>query len=353
MLYKSGTTYGLIGDSGTVTNKLGLAIHTIRETPLGIYVDEVAPISPLSTTDGLIPKVVDTVGRAWKIIPEDRSLSIMLTGVSGMGKTKCAHTLASELGLPIILCKQITSETLMTVLGHIGQPVMLLFDEFEKYYTIKEDSESMLTFFDGMKHPVRLLNVLTMNETRNVSQHIFNRPGRVLFNFTFNPLTTDEVINFVEKKSNVTLDREKLMNYVRQISDPSYDICDKIAEVVSMFPETYDEVIPHLNISVGDRAYRVLFTICFTDGREELAVSELPGTELDGIFHINNKLIYFEGRPLYIRTENHKIETVTYYTDAMGNTEVDFEKMGIESITPVLEMYYKPKYSFISQKLTF
>lgn len=354
MLYKSGKSYDLINPSGKVTPILDREVHIIQQDNNKIWLEEIAPISPLDTKDGLIPSIVDIIKNTWNTLPTDQTLSIMLSGISGMGKTKCAHTLASVLDLPIILCRSESIDTITQVIGHLCEPVLLLFDEYEKHHPDLKDSELKLTFFDGVKHPVRLLNVLTLNDNRYVSEHMFNRPGRILYNFQFNQLTTEEAVDFVINKARIDIDVQKLTEYVTQISNPSFDICDKLVEVIKMFPDSYENVIPHLNISTGDMVWTVEFRITHVNGNKELLTIELDDNEVVGDLSINGKKVFFSGSPItYIRDKTKNKITIKLYKDFNEEEEYSIDDLGITGLSTSLKQINRPKRNTVPFRLIF
>lgn len=257
MLYRSGTTFNLIGNQGQVLKELPFGFYKIVETMKGVHLEKCSDPVTVALV-GVAKTASEVMIQLWNS-STDKNPSTMLTGASGNGKTQTAFNVAKVLQLPTILVTGQHPELLMSVLECVGGPVMLLFDEFEKNYSSEDgpdNSNSLLTFLDGIATPVKVFNVMTINERQKLSKFLFNRPGRILFDFKFDPLTVEVAMQFIESRIKVE-DTERLIAFLQKVSDLSYDICDKIIYVLGIFPDTYEEVLPHMNIEVGEIRFSV------------------------------------------------------------------------------------------------
>lgn len=130
----------------------------------------------------------DTMKRATRILHsfEDRpaTTGVMLTGEKGSGKTLLAKMLSIEgykRDIPtIVINAPWCGDAFNAFIQSIEQPVIIVFDEFEKVYD-EGEQEAMLTLLDGV-YPTKKLFVLTCNDKWRVNQHMRNRPGRILTN---------------------------------------------------------------------------------------------------------------------------------------------------------------------------
>lgn len=258
MLYQSGTKFNLISNSGKVLKTLPQGFYKIVMTQHGMWLEQMQ--DPITVgLSGTAKMALETMVILWNGSTE-KNPSVMLSGTSGNGKTQTAFNTAKTLGLPTILVQGEHPDHIMDILEHVGCPVMLLFDEFEKNYSTNNDTEnnpsnSMLTFLDGMQTPVKVFNVMTVNERNRLSKFLFNRPGRILFDFKFDPLTIEDAMLFISTKTTIK-DPERLKAFLSKVSNLSYDICDKIAYVVDIYADTFDDVLSHMNIEVGEVSYR-------------------------------------------------------------------------------------------------
>lgn len=258
MLYQSGTKFDLISNSGKVLKTLPQGFYKIVMTQHGMWLEQMQ--DPITVgLSGTAKMALETMVILWNGSTE-KNPSVMLSGTSGNGKTQTAFNTAKTLGLPTILVQGEHPDHIMGILEHVGCPVMLLFDEFEKNYSTNNDKEndpsnSMLTFLDGMQTPVKVFNVMTVNERHHLSKFLFNRPGRILFDFKFDPLTVEDAMLFISTKTTIN-DSERLRTFLSKVSNLSYDICDKITYVVGIYADTFDDVLSHMNIEVGEISYR-------------------------------------------------------------------------------------------------
>jgi len=85
----------------------------------------------------------------------DRSNStgVLLTGEKGSGKTLLAKHLSImgyDMGIPTIVINSAwTGDSFNKLIQDIEQPLIVMFDEFEKVYN-REEQEKMLTLLDGV-----------------------------------------------------------------------------------------------------------------------------------------------------------------------------------------------------------
>lgn len=177
------------------------------------------------------------------------NFGILLQGISGMGKTQTIKHICKQLGLPVVIVNQaFTGNFVKTALDKIGSDCIVVFDEFEKVYNKTELSESLLGLFDGIDTANRILYVVSANERRNVSQYFFGRPGRFLFNFVYEHLSAEDALEFVKSRLKI-YDEERLFIYLKNINLLSYDICDKIVNLINIHgEEKFSENAKYFNI---------------------------------------------------------------------------------------------------------
>ena len=190
--------------------------NSVDNIPVGVYSLEFNPdLIPggyylqLTSDFKLPPKVYGDNNKYADIILNsflertDTYTTACLSGLKGSGKTLTVKEIAikaAALNIPTILISNPYSDSQFnTWINNIKQPCILLFDEFEKTYSKKEDLNSILTLFDGTVKSHKLC-LLTMNKTLNEKDFdfFFNRPGRVYYNIEYNGLSPEVFKEYCE-----------------------------------------------------------------------------------------------------------------------------------------------------------
>jgi len=203
------------GDTFRVTSREALDLH--ERLPTATYTVGVSPATGEYYLQRIDPFEIDgkiygdTKRQADRILATflDRSGStgVLLSGEKGSGKTFLAKWIsiqaAAAFDIPTVVVNQpLSGERFNAFIQSIQQPVVFLFDEFEKIYADRDSSNemeyeldsyrrsqrsvgshnqnNMLTLLDGT-YPSKMLFLLTTNDKFRVSNHMRNRPGRVFY----------------------------------------------------------------------------------------------------------------------------------------------------------------------------
>lgn len=193
----------------------------------------------------------------------DRSLGIMLVGDKGNGKTLFAKQMCIkmiEAGYPVINVN-FFHPSLPTLMTQINQECVFLFDEFEKMFRHDDirgsEQNEMLSTFDGINMTKKMF-IITCNDISNLSQYIYNRPGRFHYSFTFTEPSYQDIHAYltdnIDKKSCVEeVDKITLFAYVNGLN---YDCLRSLAFELNggySLVETFDD----LNIGYGDQKFGI------------------------------------------------------------------------------------------------
>ena len=190
----------------------GEDVKTYTKLPVGTYLVNFSQMSghylsirhDLTVTEekiyGNSIEKVKKVMRSYNLM--NRNFGVLLSGQKGIGKSLFVRLLAREgiaAGLPVITVTE-SVPGIANFLSSIEQDCIVVFDEFEKTFTIKDEEnqqDELLSLFDGMDGGHKLF-IVTCNNLEQISQYMLNRPGRFHYHFTMMPPTPDEVREYME-----------------------------------------------------------------------------------------------------------------------------------------------------------
>jgi hypothetical protein len=246
---KSGTSY-------RITSKAAMDLH--ERLPVGTYVIQKDPfenlfLSQIENFEISSKLYGDTVRHTERILRtfEDRpnSTGVMLNGEKGSGKTLLAKNIAFEAakrGVPTIVINQPwVGDKFNTLIQEIEQPVVVLFDEYEKVYD-SDDQQKMLTLLDGV-FPTKKLFVLTCNDKWRVDQHMRNRPGRIYYMLDFKGLAPEFIREYCEDNLKNQEHIERLVQISSMFESFNFDMLKATVEEMNRYGETPQEALTMLN----------------------------------------------------------------------------------------------------------
>lgn len=241
----------------------------------------------------------DTMKRAERILYafEDRpaTTGVMLTGEKGSGKTLLAKMLSIkgyEQDIPtIVINAPWCGDSFNAFIQSIEQPVIVVFDEFEKVYD-EQEQEQMLTLLDGV-YPTKKLFVLTCNDKWRVNQHMRNRPGRVFYSMEYKGLDADFIREYCQDTLKAKEHIEKIVGIAGTFGQFNFDMLKALVEEMNRFGETPQEAMLYLNAK-PEYSEESRYKIKLMVNGEELAETnfedkEWHGNPLNKRVHINYK----------------------------------------------------------------
>ncbi len=241
----------------------------------------------------------DTVKRANRILFafEDRpsTTGVMLTGEKGSGKTLLAKMLSVkgyEKGYPTIVINQPwCGESFNAFIQSIEQPVIIVFDEFEKVYD-EHEQELMLTLLDGV-YPTKKLFVLTCNDKWRVNAHMRNRPGRIFYSLEYKGLSAEFIREYCEDNLEDKEHIDKIVGIAGTFDQFNFDMLKALVEEMNRFGETPQEAMEMLNTKPeygNESRYKIKL---IKDGEEMAETNfedkEWAGNPLNKRVHVNFK----------------------------------------------------------------
>lgn len=177
------------------------------------------------------------------------STGLMLSGEKGSGKTLLAKNICVEgakAGVPtIVINAPWRGDSFNTLIQHIRQPCIVLFDEFEKVYDAPKQQE-ILTLLDGV-FPSKKMFIITCNNKWGVDIHMRNRPGRIYYMLEFKGLEDA----FIQEYCQDNLTNEKYTDSICKIASVfdsfNFDMLKALVEEMNRFDESPQEAISMLN----------------------------------------------------------------------------------------------------------
>jgi hypothetical protein len=247
---KNGNTY-------QVSSKEAMDLH--EQLPAGNYVikkNEMTGALYLEAIDSFEIKgkvYGDTLKRADRILRSfgDRpaSTGVMLTGEKGSGKTLLAKMLSVkgyEQGIPtIVINAPWCGDKFNAFIQSIEQPLIVIFDEFEKVYD-ESEQEAMLTLLDGV-YPSKKLFVLTCNDKWRVNAHMRNRPGRIFYSLEYKGLDAEFIREYCQDNLVNKEHIDKIVGIAGTFDQFNFDMFKALVEEMNRYNETPQESMAMLN----------------------------------------------------------------------------------------------------------
>lgn len=267
---KIGRKYEIYDDTIETNDNLPAKSYNVRFSQMsGFYLEESSEIE--IKEDKIYGVHLDKVYKVLSNFSKcNKNLGVILSGDKGIDKTLFAKVLAKEAidqGIPLIIVDKYVPG-IATYIESIEQPVMVLFDEFDKTFYNNADEEdpqeTLLSLFDGLSSGKKLF-VITCNEIRYLSDYFINRPGRFHYHFRFQYPTFHEIQKYLEDKTDEEYygEIEKVIMFAAKV-DINYDCLRAIAfELNSGL--TFEDAIKDLNI-INIEEYYYDLTLHFDDG---------------------------------------------------------------------------------------
>jgi hypothetical protein len=311
------------GNTYIVSKKENLDLH--EKLPAGNYVIKKNEMTGQLYLEGIEAFDIqgkiygDTVQRAERILYSfmDRpsGTGVMLTGEKGSGKTLLAKMLSFkgyDQGIPTIVINQPwCGEQFNAFIQSIEQPVIVLFDEFEKVYD-NDDQESMLTLLDGV-YPSKKLFILTCNDKWRVNTHMRNRPGRIFYSMEYKGLEADFIREYCQDNLKAKEHIDRIVGIAGTFDQFNFDMLKALVEEMNRFNETPQEAMQYINAKpeYGDEGrYKIKLLV----NGEELAETEYDEKE-------------WHGNPLNKRV---RVSYRNYNTDPEADGDWDWEGLVFE-----------------------
>jgi len=247
------------GDLPTVSNTLPKGVY---ELGFDAFLKEFF-LTHISDSFGLPEKVYGIEkGLNTRITQTYKSLNknfgVLLKGLKGTGKTVLAKQVCNELELPTILVNQ-SFDNMGGFINSINQDIIILFDEFEKTYSLSpygddDDGEkksvgSLLTLMDGVfTSKNKRLFILTTN-TVNLPDTMISRPSRIRYIKEFSDLTMEDIHEvLLDSVDDVKL-IHGLVEILKELKNITVDIVKSMAEEANIYGIVTNEFFEIFNVT--------------------------------------------------------------------------------------------------------
>lgn len=270
LFMKEGNTFSVTtGNALDLHNKLPVGTYALRKSLFrGFYLEQMEGFELPKTLYGDVSTRAERILSTFDSRPN--STGVLLCGEKGSGKTLLSK-LISQMGLALdistlVINSPFVGDDFNNLIGMINQPLIILFDEFEKVYN-KESQHQLLTLFDGTVAGKKLF-ILTANSDYEIVPQFKNRPGRLFYSIDFKGLEDSFVNEYCEKN---LLNKEFMKAITlapRLFGIFTFDMLQALVEEVNRYNESPSKALQLLNMKpTGDGNSRYAVRV-FIDDKE-------------------------------------------------------------------------------------
>lgn len=288
--------------------------YQLHQTMFGFHLEDIGPLSEPPKVYGSVLK------QATRIIStfNDRSANtgVLLSGQKGSGKTLLARVTAMEAqrthNIPTVLVTQEFDISALTDwLFAVKQPMVIMFDEFEKTYD-REHQSQLLTLLDGV-FPTKKLFLLTCNDLSRVDTHMINRPGRIFYALRFEGLDIEFVKEYCEDTLNDKTAIDSVLTIAAMTHSFTFDMLQALVNEMNRYNESAIKALEMLNIRPDENGVYYNISV-FHRGLE------IPGNALDDQTTDDNPFLSPEMIITYnLATAYTEIDRPTYGTQLQSD----------------------------------
>lgn len=250
--------YSLISDGHNIVDLIPKGCYIIsrqNKPPFNFFIkrrDNVVA-TDLHNSNSLVNRIINSFNSS------TTNLGVLLHGLKGMGKTKTILQIIERLQdkMPIIFIEESISldSEFIEFINLLGSRIVLVFDEFDHYFTTKDDSDTnqqkLLPILDGVasKANQTILTLLTVNDLNRVHDSFLGRPGRVRYTVEYNKIILSELIEYLKSHGY----DDALINNIKttwiKTNKFTWDILMTILNELKLYPQlSYNEVVSVINI---------------------------------------------------------------------------------------------------------
>lgn len=266
---KQGNMYKVTSESAMdIHDRLPAGNYFVRFHPeAGFYVERTDSFKLPDVIYGDTKKHSDRILNTYDTRPN--STGVLLVGEQGSGKTLLSKAISvyasDQQQMPtLIVNSPFCGDGFNTFLASITQPVIVLFDEFEKVYD-KDAQPLLLTLFDGVIGGKKLY-LLTANDKWSINSHMQNRPGRFFYMMEFKGLGVDFIKEYCGKNLKEPKHIENIVAISKLFPAFNFDMLQAMVEEVNRYGETPLVTLEFLNVKPTMEVRREYSFSIYKDG---------------------------------------------------------------------------------------
>lgn len=234
-----------------------------------LYLEQCSDMEVNKKVYGRMPDYVDRIFNTFQT--RSGNTGILLSGEKGSGKTFLVKNLSKKMkgaGYSTIIVNERFDPTQMSkFFQNIVEPVLIIFDEFEKIYSDSDDDDDicvngsspksqsgLLSLLDGV-FTTRKLFAFTCNNLYKISDMLKNRPGRIFYHIKFAGLEEQAIKEYCDENLNNKEFLPQIIGISKLISNFTFDMLQAIVEESNRYNEKPIECLKLLNIEPSSNYY--------------------------------------------------------------------------------------------------
>lgn len=242
------------GSTALQTKKIPPGIYRYEMTDNGWYLAKTSDryIFPYKIY-GVNESILSRIKRAWQGL--SGNFGVLLNGLKGTGKTVTAQQIVNwAIDEGIMVLNVHSPIPLATVMAQIEQPMLVLFDEFEKTHdetAFPGAQQELLSAIDGLsRNEFRRLFLFTTN-VKKVNDNLIDRPSRIRYNWEFGRVNNELIEMLIADilKPKLMHLKHDIFQYLNSRAVLTIDVVKTVINECNTFEESPEAFKTIMNLS--------------------------------------------------------------------------------------------------------